>query len=225
LPERSVGTSLWRPKIFYYDQNTIPFTVISHLLLAYFLWYLFSSVFVPAKRARPLFTWTAVSMTAYAQPLKVRWDRKDEDQTPRLQFTRGWTQQRLHDHHQKTRALKNKKTETASLFILPNISLLFFPNPIRKNKYRNWKLTMPSQSFAVQHTLSPILSTSPQQDLGLHSSCDDGRRQQQRPRTELSSCRESYGLFKRCSMAGKTEGYSCSDAVASYMRCAFDDCQ
>jgi hypothetical protein len=35
LPERSVGTSLWRPKIFIIimikNQNTIPFTVISHL--------------------------------------------------------------------------------------------------------------------------------------------------------------------------------------------------
>ena len=185
--------------------------------------FIFSSVFVPAKRARPLFTWTAVSMTAYAQPLKVRWDRKDEDQTPRLQY-RGWTQQSASRPPPKNKSSQNKKTETASLFILPNISLLFFPN-LRKNKYRNWKLTMPSQSFAVKHTLSPILSTSPQQDLGLHSSCDDGRRQQQRPRTELSSCRESYGLFKRCSMAGKTEGYSCSDAVATYMRCAFDDCQ
>ncbi len=79
-------------------------------------------------------------------------------------------------------------------------------------------LTMPSQSsFAAQDALSPMLSTS--------TSCDDGRRQQQRPHTELSSCRESYGLFKRCSMAGKTEGYSCSDVVATYMRCAFDDCQ
>jgi len=32
LPERSVGTSLWPSKDIYYEQNTIPFTVISHLL-------------------------------------------------------------------------------------------------------------------------------------------------------------------------------------------------
>jgi hypothetical protein len=31
-PERSVGKSLWRPKIYNLDQNTIPFTLISHLL-------------------------------------------------------------------------------------------------------------------------------------------------------------------------------------------------
>ena len=31
-PERSVGTSLWPPKIKNLDQNTIPFTLISHLL-------------------------------------------------------------------------------------------------------------------------------------------------------------------------------------------------
>ena len=31
-PERSVGTSLWPPKIKNLDQNTIPFTQISHLL-------------------------------------------------------------------------------------------------------------------------------------------------------------------------------------------------
>ncbi len=34
LPEHSVGTSLWRPKIFIMikNQNTIPFTVISHII-------------------------------------------------------------------------------------------------------------------------------------------------------------------------------------------------
>ncbi len=31
-PKRSVGTSLWPPKITNLDQNTIPFTLISHLL-------------------------------------------------------------------------------------------------------------------------------------------------------------------------------------------------
>ncbi len=31
-PERSVGTSLWPPKIKNLDQNMIPFTLISHLL-------------------------------------------------------------------------------------------------------------------------------------------------------------------------------------------------
>ena len=38
-----------------------------------------------------------------------------------------------------------------------------------------------------------------------------------------SSCRESYRLFKKCSMARETEGFSCSDAVASYMRCALNE--
>jgi precorrin-6B methylase 1 len=31
-PERSIGTSLWPPKIKKLDQKTIPFTIISHLL-------------------------------------------------------------------------------------------------------------------------------------------------------------------------------------------------
>eukprot|EP00585_Thalassiosira_rotula_P013260 CAMPEP_0196130284 /NCGR_PEP_ID=MMETSP0910-20130528/719_1 /TAXON_ID=49265 /ORGANISM="Thalassiosira rotula, Strain GSO102" /LENGTH=76 /DNA_ID=CAMNT_0041389569 /DNA_START=246 /DNA_END=476 /DNA_ORIENTATION=- len=40
-----------------------------------------------------------------------------------------------------------------------------------------------------------------------------------------SSCRDSYKLFKKCSMARETEGFSCSVAVASYMRCALnEDC-
>ncbi len=82
--------------------------------------------------------------------------------------------------------------------------------------------TMPPKLLDAKHIMSPILSTSPQQHRGLPS-CADGRRQ--RPHTELSSCQESYRLFKRCSMAGAAEGYSCSDAVASYTRCAFDDCQ
>ncbi len=30
-PERSIGTSLWPPKIKNLDQNTIPFKLISHL--------------------------------------------------------------------------------------------------------------------------------------------------------------------------------------------------
>mmetsp|Transcript_3240 Transcript_3240/g.8265 ORF Transcript_3240/g.8265 Transcript_3240/m.8265 type:complete len:126 (+) Transcript_3240:72-449(+) len=38
-----------------------------------------------------------------------------------------------------------------------------------------------------------------------------------------STCRESYRLFKKCSAARETEGFSCSDAVASYMRCALSD--
>mmetsp|Transcript_7747 Transcript_7747/g.12439 ORF Transcript_7747/g.12439 Transcript_7747/m.12439 type:complete len:107 (-) Transcript_7747:279-599(-) len=39
-----------------------------------------------------------------------------------------------------------------------------------------------------------------------------------------SSCQESYRLFKLCSRQGETEGFSCSDAVASYMRCALNGC-
>ena len=90
-----------------------------------------------------------------------------------------------------------------------------------KTKHKNdviHMLTMPPKSFDAQQQIitSRMLSTSP---------CSDGRRRSQRPHPELSSCRESYVLFKRCSMAGSTEGYSCSDAVASYMRCAFDGCQ
>lgn len=38
-----------------------------------------------------------------------------------------------------------------------------------------------------------------------------------------SSCLESYSLFKKCSTARETEGFSCSDAVARYMRCALND--
>ncbi|KAL3764351.1 hypothetical protein ACHAW5_010487 [Stephanodiscus triporus] len=76
--------------------------------------------------------------------------------------------------------------------------------------------TMPSQSFADPHAPpSPILSTSPRQRDGGHNHHHHRRR---RPHVELSSCQESYRLFKRCSTASKMECYSCSDAVASYMR-------
>ena len=44
-PERSIITSLWRPKIYNLDQNTILFTLISHLL--YHI-----CVVVGARRAR-----------------------------------------------------------------------------------------------------------------------------------------------------------------------------
>eukprot|EP00579_Thalassiosira_antarctica_P010878 CAMPEP_0201912688 /NCGR_PEP_ID=MMETSP0903-20130614/3285_1 /ASSEMBLY_ACC=CAM_ASM_000552 /TAXON_ID=420261 /ORGANISM="Thalassiosira antarctica, Strain CCMP982" /LENGTH=107 /DNA_ID=CAMNT_0048447695 /DNA_START=52 /DNA_END=375 /DNA_ORIENTATION=- len=39
-----------------------------------------------------------------------------------------------------------------------------------------------------------------------------------------ASCQESYKLFKKCSRQGETEGFSCSDAVATYMRCALNGC-
>ena len=43
--------------------------------------------------------------------------------------------------------------------------------------------------------------------------------------TEISSCIESYKLFKRCAtMNGDTEGFSCSAAVKTYMKCALDGC-
>mmetsp|Transcript_6956 Transcript_6956/g.12388 ORF Transcript_6956/g.12388 Transcript_6956/m.12388 type:complete len:88 (-) Transcript_6956:306-569(-) len=41
---------------------------------------------------------------------------------------------------------------------------------------------------------------------------------------QQSACQESYRLFKKCSTARETEGFSCSKAVASYMRCAMNGC-
>ena len=41
---------------------------------------------------------------------------------------------------------------------------------------------------------------------------------------EMTSCVESYRLFKRCSTMNDTEGISCSAAVKKYMSCAMDVC-
>ena len=116
---------------------------------------------------------------------------------------------------------RTTKIITASSLLKKQIKLsraLYTNKPSSKS---NPNVTMPSQSFAVPHTMSSILSTSPQHRV---LSSRDGNHQ--RPHhVELSSCQESYMLFKRCSMSDKTEGYSCSDAVASYMRCALNDCQ
>lgn len=38
----------------------------------------------------------------------------------------------------------------------------------------------------------------------------------------MSTCEESYRLFKQCSTAGEVEGFSCGTAVASYMKCALN---
>jgi hypothetical protein len=114
-----------------------------------------------------------------------------------------------------------QKKITASSLLKKQIKLsraLYTNKPSSKSNPMH--VTMPSQSFAVPHTMSSILSTSPQHRV---LSSRDGNHQ--RPHhVELSSCQESYMLFKRCSMSDKTEGYSCSDAVASYMRCALNDC-
>ena len=96
--------------------------------------FIFSSVFVPAKRARPLFTWTAVSMTAYAQPLKVRWDRKDEDQTPRLQYTRGWTQQSASRPPPKNKSSQKQKNGNRFAFHSPQHLIIVLPQPHPKEQ-------------------------------------------------------------------------------------------
>lgn len=117
---------------------------------------------------------------------------------------------------------RTTKKITASSLLKKQIKLsraLYTNKPSSKSNPMH--VTMPSQSFAVPHTMSSILSTSPQHRV---LSSRDGTHQ--RPHhVELSSCQESYMLFKRCSMSDKTEGYSCSDAVARYMRCALNDCQ
>ena len=43
-------------------------------------------------------------------------------------------------------------------------------------------------------------------------------------RRALSSCDDSYALFKLCSMGSETEGFNCSTSVASYMKCALNQC-
>ena len=40
------------------------------------------------------------------------------------------------------------------------------------------------------------------------------------------SCQDSYRMFKQCStLSGSTEGFNCSDAVKSYMKCALGERQ
>ena len=41
---------------------------------------------------------------------------------------------------------------------------------------------------------------------------------------EMTSCVESYRLFKLCSTMNDTEGISCSAAVKKYTSCAMDGC-
>mmetsp|Transcript_15346 Transcript_15346/g.33160 ORF Transcript_15346/g.33160 Transcript_15346/m.33160 type:complete len:97 (+) Transcript_15346:216-506(+) len=38
------------------------------------------------------------------------------------------------------------------------------------------------------------------------------------------TCQESYRLFKKCSQMRETEGFSCSEAVCEYMKCALNGC-
>jgi hypothetical protein len=79
-------------------------------------------------------------------------------------------------------------------------------------------------SHKMHSTLAPILTTSPQSQRhsrGLNLA--SYTRAHRRP--SHLDCQESYRLFKMCSITGgATEGYSCSDAVASYMHCALNDC-
>eukprot|EP00970_Alexandrium_tamarense_P020874 scaffold15798_cov234-Alexandrium_tamarense.AAC.1 len=42
--------------------------------------------------------------------------------------------------------------------------------------------------------------------------------------SSFTSCQDSYNLFKKCSTSGEVEGFSCGNAVASYMRCALNGC-
>jgi hypothetical protein len=105
----------------------------------------------------------------------------------------------------------------------PDITISFETKK-RKTKppHMDVHVTMPTETYAASHAPSPILTTSPlarRRDRRVPSTRDE------HDHVELSSCQESYRLFKRCSMADKTVGYSCSDAVASYMRCALNDCQ
>eukprot|EP00571_Detonula_confervacea_P015436 CAMPEP_0172306152 /NCGR_PEP_ID=MMETSP1058-20130122/7282_1 /TAXON_ID=83371 /ORGANISM="Detonula confervacea, Strain CCMP 353" /LENGTH=99 /DNA_ID=CAMNT_0013017947 /DNA_START=56 /DNA_END=355 /DNA_ORIENTATION=+ len=80
-------------------------------------------------------------------------------------------------------------------------------------------------SGAALQTFSSLFpSTSSHHDLD-SSEHSMGRSTPRRRPTDSfrqSSCQESYKLFKKCSMSRETEGFSCSDAVARYMRCAMN---
>jgi hypothetical protein len=122
---------------------------------------------------------------------------------------------------------ENKNNNAPTIKKTPSIANLTSENlRPKQNRIRNMSSTMPSQSFAAPHTQpSPILSTSPSTTDSRDGGHHHHHHHHQRPHVELSSCQESYKLFKRCSTASKMECYSCSDAVASYMRCAMNDCQ
>eukprot|EP00571_Detonula_confervacea_P016261 CAMPEP_0172298100 /NCGR_PEP_ID=MMETSP1058-20130122/897_1 /TAXON_ID=83371 /ORGANISM="Detonula confervacea, Strain CCMP 353" /LENGTH=95 /DNA_ID=CAMNT_0013007339 /DNA_START=95 /DNA_END=382 /DNA_ORIENTATION=+ len=79
-------------------------------------------------------------------------------------------------------------------------------------------------SSAALETFSSLFSST-----SSHHDLDSSGRSSIPPRgirptdsSRQSSCQESYKLFKKCSMARETEGFSCSDAVARYMRCAMN---
>mmetsp|Transcript_5569 Transcript_5569/g.10163 ORF Transcript_5569/g.10163 Transcript_5569/m.10163 type:complete len:98 (+) Transcript_5569:110-403(+) len=90
--------------------------------------------------------------------------------------------------------------------------------------------TIPSQPRSrMITTLASISSSSRPSSPQLSHRDANERRAMDRRRSsavtfDQTTCHESYKLFKKCSMSRETEGFSCSDAVKSYMHCALNDC-
>jgi hypothetical protein len=99
-----------------------------------------------------------------------------------------------------------------------------FPFSAQSSQIMDVPLTMsPTEAtYVASRAPSMILATSP---VGRNRDRPVASTRDEHDHVELSSCQESYRLFKRCSMSDKTVGYSCSDAVARYMRCALNDCR
>lgn len=77
-----------------------------------------------------------------------------------------------------------------------------------------------SQAISRQNSSNQLSSMSRQ-----NSSCQLNSMSRQNSSNQLNNmnaCQESYILFKQCSTAGEVEGFSCGNAVASYMRCAMN---
>mmetsp|Transcript_20588 Transcript_20588/g.37175 ORF Transcript_20588/g.37175 Transcript_20588/m.37175 type:complete len:112 (+) Transcript_20588:111-446(+) len=81
-------------------------------------------------------------------------------------------------------------------------------------------------SSAALQTFSSLFShTSQHQYLDANDRSMNRSQPRRESQLEEVSCQDSYRLFKKCSMARGTEGFSCSDTVASYMRCALNGCE
>jgi len=105
------------------------------------------------------------------------------------------------------------------------------------------KVTMLSSRETSSSSSSSSAPSQPQQDdvlatsglisplRGSYSSYYSSSRLQQQSRHHRHQpsgsslfCQDSYKLFKKCATASETECFSCSDAVAQYMRCALNHC-
>ena len=104
--------------------------------------------------------------------------------------------------------------------------------------YQMFSATMPTNashkqqiiatSSAALQTFSPTLfppSSSNSMQIGNEKEEHRHPPPTQQQRESSQQCQESYKLYKMCAMSRETEGFNCSQSVASYMKCALNLCK